>query len=99
LTQTAFLEDEEEAIQDVRSGRSYGRRCSLTFLDNILTVEESAGDKERAGRPLSCSGGLLEELRWGYEKEHGGKLRRGALVVIRALPESVKVAGSRIKTS
>jgi hypothetical protein len=70
----ALLGDEEGAIQDVRGGRSYGRRSSLTFLDNVLIVEESDGDKERADRPHSRSGGLLEELRWGYEIKHSGEL-------------------------
>jgi hypothetical protein len=64
----AFLEDEEGAIQDMRGGRSYGWRGSLTFLDNVLTFEESAGCKERSACPLFRSGGILEELRWGYEK-------------------------------
>ncbi len=41
--QTALLGDEEEAIQDVRGGHGYGYRSSLTFLDNVLTVGESAG--------------------------------------------------------
>ncbi len=99
MTQTALLGDEEGAIQDMRGGRSYGRRGSLTFLDHVLIVEESAGGKEQAGQPHSCSGGLLEELRWGYEKKHGGKLRRGAPALIRALPDSVKVAGGSMKTS
>ncbi len=94
-----FLGDEEGAIQDVLGSRSDGGHDSLTVLNNVLTVWEAAGGEERAGQLHSCSGGLLGELRWGYEKKHGGELRRGASAVIRALLESVKVAGSHIKTS
>ncbi len=63
-----FLEDEEGAIQDVLGKRSDGGRDSLTVLNNVLTVWEAAGGEERTGRLHSHSGGLLEELRWGYEK-------------------------------
>ncbi len=66
--QTALLGDEEGAIQHMQGGRNDGCHGSLTFVDNILTVGESAGGEERAGRPHSCSGGLLEGLRWGYKK-------------------------------
>jgi hypothetical protein len=94
-----FLRDEEGAIQDVLGGRIDGGCDSLTVLNNVLTVGEAAGGEERAGRLHSHSGGLLEELKWGYEKKHGSELRRGAPAVIRALPESVKDAGGRMKRS
>ncbi len=63
-----FLGDEEGAIQDELGSRSDGGRRSLTVLNNALTILEAARGKERAGRLHSRSGGLLEELRWGYEK-------------------------------
>jgi hypothetical protein len=66
--QTVFIWDEEGAIQDVQGGRSDGGRASLTVLDNILTLSEAAGGEERAGRPHSHSGGLMEALGWGYEQ-------------------------------
>jgi hypothetical protein len=64
----AFLGDEEGATWDVQNGqsnsgsRSDGGGNSLIVLDNVLTVYESAGGKEQAGWPHSCSGGLLEGL-------------------------------------
>jgi hypothetical protein len=82
-----FLGDEEGTIQDVWGGRSDGGRDSLTVWDNILTLWVAARGEERAGQPHSRSGGLLEELVWGYEKYHGGELRRDAPAIIRALPE------------
>jgi hypothetical protein len=56
---TVFLEDEEGAIQDLWGGRSDGGLYSLTVSDNVLTLWEAVGGKERAGRPYSRSGGLL----------------------------------------
>jgi hypothetical protein len=63
-----FLGDEEGAIQDELGSRSDGGLGSLTGLNNTLTVREAARGEERAGRLHSRSGGLLEELRGGYEK-------------------------------
>ncbi len=53
--QTAFLGDEEGAIQDVQGGQSNGGHSSLTALDYIHTVFESRlrANSELAGLILA----------------------------------------------
>jgi hypothetical protein len=57
--QTALRGDKEGVIQNVPGDHSKDRHGFLTILDNVLTVGESAGGEERAGRPEPQSGCLL----------------------------------------
>ncbi len=72
--QTNLLGDEERASQDMRGGRSDGRRSSTTILDDVLTVGESAKVLRASWLASSSLSRPLEGLGWGYEKLHGGEL-------------------------
>jgi hypothetical protein len=63
------------------------RRCSLTILDNFLTVGKFIRGKEQANWPHPHPGGLLERAGGRCEKSHTCTLCRGAPAVIRALQE------------
>ncbi len=52
--------DEEGSSLDVRGIQSDFRRAFFTMLDNVFTVDELAGGKERAARLHPHPGGLLE---------------------------------------
>jgi hypothetical protein len=64
---TALQGGEEGAIQNVTGDLSDDRRGSLTILDNVLTVRESARGKKQADRPQLQSGGLPEGAGGGTE--------------------------------
>jgi hypothetical protein len=52
--------DEEGATLNVRGIYNDFRRCFFTILDNVLTVGDSAGKKQKAAWPHPHPGGLLK---------------------------------------
>jgi hypothetical protein len=68
VTKRFYLEMKKEKFRTCEAAKAMAATILTTVLNNLFTVGESAWGKERAGQPHSCSGGILEELRWGYEK-------------------------------
>ncbi len=60
----------------MRGSHGDDRRGFLTFLDNVLTVDESAGGEENAWWHHTNPGGLLEEVRGEYEKSSAAEFAK-----------------------
>jgi hypothetical protein len=66
--ETTLRGDEEGASHNLRSVCSNKCRSFLTILDIVITIAESVGDQEQAGRPHLHPGGLPEGAGGGCEK-------------------------------